>query len=111
MEYLGVIAFVFSMFLFGYIGKFTKLERKVKQLEKNNKGEDSMSDIIARMVGKRCKLEFDHDYTSVNLYGKVCTIHEVDDEWIKFSYFDKKSGTKIFVIKTEALCSVEIVEN
>ena len=37
MEYLGVIAFVFSMFLFGYIGKFTKLERKVKQLEKNNK--------------------------------------------------------------------------
>lgn len=110
MEYLGVIAFVFAIVSFAYISKIEKLERKVKQIEKIEKGDKTMSDIIANIVGKKCMLEIDSDYSSVNLYNKICTVIEADDEWIKLSYEDKKAGIKTVIIKADALCSAEIVE-
>ena len=110
MEYFGLAALVFAILSYSYIGKIKKLEKKVKQIEKKNKGDNDMSDIIAQIIGKKCKLEIDSDYSSVNVNDKICTVIEADDEWIKISYEDKKAGTKTVIIKAEALCSAEIVE-
>ncbi|MEG0894712.1 MAG: hypothetical protein RSE93_03285 [Oscillospiraceae bacterium] len=66
-----------------------------------------MSKIISDLIGKECEIQGDSlifdETTSIK-----CTVLEVDDEWIKISYTDKKNNNKIKIIRIESVENVEI---
>lgn len=111
MEWAGWVALILVLCYSSYPGKVTKLEKKVNKLEKGNKGESEMSKIFNELVGKECDIEtdgvVDTDYIGENLR---CTVLDVDEEWIKFTYTNKKNVTKTKILRIDAIDSVELVE-
>lgn len=102
-----MIAFIFVISIFfnysSYPKKFKQIENEVKKLERLQKGEDEMSQLLAELVGKSCKLYSDEGLTIVSNHEIPCTVLAVDEEWIKFSTVDKKNIEKIAMIRIESL--------
>lgn len=69
MEWIGWLCFVILLYYSSYPSKVKKLERKMKKLEKNKKGDLNMSRVIKELVGKNCSIRID-----------------ADDEWIKQNF-------------------------
>ncbi|MGX4599501.1 hypothetical protein [Faecalimicrobium sp. JNUCC 81] len=109
MEWMILICFICIMFYSSYPGKIKKLENKVKKLERNQKGDCEMSNIINSLIGKKCKIKTE-DGLLFGGNGEVnFLILEADDEWIKLSYIDKKHGTKIRVIRIDSISNIELI--
>lgn len=97
--------------------KLSELEKKVKKYEKMlkvqklkkvKKGEMDMSKIIGELVGKKCKLKIRDVYFED--YDKLeCHILEVDEEWIKFTYINKKKEVKTRIIRIDAVEHVDVL--
>lgn len=63
-----------------------------------------MSDILKELVGKKCKITINDDIFS----GPIeCSIIQIDDEWMRFSYIDKKLGDIIKIMRIDDLQSVQ----
>lgn len=121
MEWIGWVAFIVAIYGSSKAGD---LEKKVKKLEKmfkadkmkkdkkdkkDKKGESDMSKIIAELVGKKCYLKVSDGYFED--YDKfVCEILAVDEEWIKFTYMNKKLDVKTRIIRIEEIEHVDLVE-
>lgn len=68
-----------------------------------------MSKIISSLVGERCKIKIDEALHFNGIMDVVANVLDVDDEWIKFSFIDKKGVTKIKVLRVDSIDSIEVV--
>lgn len=59
MEWFGVFAFIMVLAYAGYPNKTKDLEKRLKKLEKKQKGENTMSKLIGDLVDKECVLKTD----------------------------------------------------
>lgn len=110
MEYLGVIAFVFVMCYFSYPEKIKKMEGKIKRLEREIRGEKSMSKILSELLNKRCVLVSEDGLQIVSKKEIECIVLDVDDEWIKFTFADKKGNNKTQILRIDAIERVNLIE-
>ena len=116
MKYFGFIAFILILAYSSYPAKITamqkeleELKKKIKKLKKSEEGkEESMSKIIMDLVGKKCKIDFEDSFAEYN--DEVCTVMDADDEWIKFTYKDKKNNVKTEIARINDIDSVEIIQ-
>lgn len=107
MEFFGYLAFIMILFV---SEKVKKLEKKIKQLERKLRGDKSMSKILLELVDKKCILVSDLGY-SIDLKREIeCTVLDVDDEWIKFTFINKKGVRKTQTIRIEAIERVISIE-
>lgn len=109
MEILGWFAFIIMMFYSSYPGKVKKLEKKVKKLERIQKGDLQMSNIISALIGEKCKIRTEEAVIFSGNIDVVANVLDVDDEWIKFSFVDKKGVTKIKILRIESIDNIELI--
>ena len=110
MEYYLWFAVIGSVIFFSsYPSKIKKLESKIKKLERNMKGENYMSKLLSELINKKCILICGEDILIDNRMEVECTILDVDDEWIKFTFTDKKGLNKTQMSRVEAIESVQII--
>lgn len=109
MEWMGWFCFIIILFYSSYPGKVKKLEAKVKRLERIGRGDLEMAKIISDLVGKECKIKTEDVVVAVGTTEFQCTVLEVDDEWLKFSYYDKKKACKTVIIRIDAIESMELL--
>lgn len=102
MEWAGLVALALMLFYSSYPNKVKRLEKRIKKLEKKQRGEDYMSKLIDELVGKKCKIESDEDF--------VCHVLDADDEWMKISYTDKKNSQITKMLRIEDIDNIEIIE-
>ena len=110
MEYFGLLAFALVMCYSGLPGKVKHLEAKVKKLSKNQKGESYMSKLINELVGKDCIIKSDLGLELVGRTDIKCKVIDVDDEWIKLTFTDKKNKVVTKILRIENIDEVEIIE-
>ena len=109
MEWIGFICLAILIMYSSYPGKVDELEKKLKKLntkvEGKGKGECEMSRIISELVGKQCKIDCEEDIPC----EAVCSILDVDEEWVKCSYEDKKAGLQTQIVRIDSIDSIKIV--
>lgn len=110
LEFFGLMAFIFMAMYAAYPGKIKKMEREIKNIKRNLKGENSMSKILTDLINKKCKV-ISEDGLTIGLNDKVeCTILDVDDEWIKISFIDKKVGEKTHILRVDSIKRVDLID-
>jgi len=105
---MGWFAFIIMLCYSSYPGKVNMLECKVKKMERKQRGDNYMSKLINELVGKTCKIQTNGDSifdinTDVN-----CTVLDTDDEWIKFTYTDKKNNFKTKILRIDFIENIEL---
>jgi len=108
MEWMGWFSFIIIMCYSSYPGKLKKLESKVKKLERNQNGDCEMSKIISELIGKECKIKTEEAIFFAGNAEVNGTVLDVDSEWIKFSYADKKGVEKTKILRIDSLDSIEL---
>lgn len=103
------VCFIYIIYYSSYLGKIKKLESKVKKLERNQRGGCEMSNIITSLIGKQCKIKMDEGMLFSSNGETNFSVLDVDDEWIKLSYLDKKQGKKIKVIRIDSISNIELI--
>lgn len=110
MEFFGLIAFVFMAIYASYPGKIKNMQREIKNVKRILKGESSMSKILSDLINKKCKV-ISEDGLAIGLNDKVeCTILDVDDEWIKISFINKKLGEKTHILRVDSIKRVDLID-
>lgn len=110
MEYTGIVALLFLLCYIGYPGRVRKLERKIKKLETKLNGGVAMSKFISRLIGKKCILSVDGDLARTDSSEFTCTILDSDEEWIEFSFTDKKGTSKTQLLRINSIDQIELIE-
>ncbi|MBQ4531553.1 MAG: hypothetical protein IJA36_13245 [Lachnospiraceae bacterium] len=67
-----------------------------------------MSKIISELIGKKCVITTTDTLQFVGDTKVKCNVLDVDDEWIKISYTEKKGNTKIKIMRIDAIDGVEV---
>lgn len=88
--------------------KFNRLNSKIDKIKSVSKGGKYMSKICNELVGKKCYLSKFGEIVVGSM--PVCTILEVDEQFIKVSTKDKKNKEKISIIRIDDISSIELVE-
>ncbi len=84
--------------------KKNKEVRKLKsKLKKYKKGATDMSKIINNLVGKKCRLGI------LGIDGEV-TVLDVDEEWIKYEYTDKKGNKCVKIQRIEDISEIALLD-
>ena len=108
MEWIGFISLMILIFYSSYPDRVKKLEKKIKKLEKNEKGDLPMSKIISSLLGKKCNI-----IVNSSILGPaaddVVDILDVDEEWVKVSFTNKKGINKTIVIRIEEVNRIELI--
>jgi len=107
MEYFGVLALILMLGYSNYPKKVDKLEKEFRKIKSNGKGEKNMSKLISDLKGQNCTIECKEGL----LDGKTkieCKVIDVDDEWIKISFINKKGENKQKVIRVDTVGSIEL---
>ena len=110
LKWLGLISIIILLYYSSYPGKIKNLESKLKKLEKNMRREKSMSKILTELKDKKCILVSDECLLIDSKRELQCTVLDVDDEWIKFSFVDKKGSVKSHIFRIESIERVELIE-
>lgn len=103
------VCFICIILYSSYPGKIKKLENKVKKLERNQRGDCEMSNIITSLIGKECKIRTEEALLFGGNVEVNFSVLDADDEWIKLSYIDKKDGKKIRVIRIDSISNIELI--
>lgn len=111
MEYFGLISFVLIICYSSYPEKIKKLESKIKKLEKSLKGEKSMSKVLSDLINKKCILVTDAGLVLASKRELESTILDVDEEWIKFTFTDRKGILKTQILRVDSIERVDFIEN
>jgi hypothetical protein len=111
LDWVSWLALIIILCFASYPGKVRKLESKVRNIERKQKGENTMSKIIHELVDKTCKITTNGDSILDIESGSICTVLDVDDEWIKITYTDKKNNTKTQVLRIDCIDNIEIINN
>lgn len=113
MEWLGVIAFIMIMCYSSYPDKVKKLEANMKKIEKREKrelGGNGMSKLISELINKECKIKIDEAMFWIGNNEVTCLVLDVDDEWVKIRYTDKKGKQIVKIVRIESIDEVELLE-
>ncbi len=117
MEYFGVFAFILCIWLLAgpsHPSNMKKLQRRVRALEKSDlyKKRTSevadMSRLIEELKGKWCIVDSDE------LLTEKVRICDVDAEWVKIEYPEKKTEPEKLtskLIRIDSIDSIEILES
>ena len=107
LEWIGWFSLIILLCYSSYPSKVKTLENKVKKLEFKLRGDNyKMSKIINELKGKRCNIETDEIIINETFN---CTILDTDDEWIKFTYTDKKNNLITKILRIEEINSIELM--
>ena len=109
MEWIGWVSLILILCYSSYPDKVKKLEKKVKILERNNKGDFKMSKIISSLVGEKCKIKSNELFSFNASVDVIVNILDVDDEWVKISFIDKKGNAKVQILRIEAIDNIELI--
>lgn len=109
MEWIGWICLVIIICYSSYPSKVEKLEIKVKKLERYKDGGSQMSKLISDLVGKKCKIMTDEAELFAGSPEAQCTVIDADDEWIKFTYTDKKKNIKTKILRIDSIDNIELI--
>jgi len=109
LEYFGLIAFVLVLSQIGYSSKIKKLENELKISKRKIKGEDALSKLLKDLIGVKCIIDCDGAVVFTGKNEMECEVLDVDDEWVKITYKDKKDVTKISIIRIESIDNIEII--
>ena len=82
-----------------------EMEGRIKSLERNRKGEKTMSRFLKEMIGKKPMI------TSELIGTNDWLVVDVDEDWVKLSKTDKKGQRKTKLMRIEDIRSVELLEN
>lgn len=107
MEWMGLLSFVFLIFYMGYPKKVERLERKVRKIEAQTRGENKMSRMIKDMIGKKCRIKPADMEMFSSATEMVCEIVDVDEEWVKVVYDVKKRGMVTKLVRIDDIKSIE----
>lgn len=83
----------------------------MKKLEKKLRGEKTMSKILSELINKKCILITDTGFEIASKREIECYILDVDDDWIKFNFTDKKGVNKTQILKVEDIERVDFIES
>ena len=106
MEVFGLIAFVLVL---SYSSNINMLEKKIKLLKRNYKGVNEMSKLISDLKGQRCIIRYELNPLSGKKESIEYDIIDLDDEWVKVSFMDKKGIKKTKLIRIENITDVELL--
>lgn len=109
LEYFGLIAFVLVLSQMGYPSKIKKLEGELKSLKRKIKGEEALSKLLKDLIGVKCIIDCDGAVVFTGKSEMECEVLDVDDEWVKITYKDKKDVTKTNIIRIESIDNIEII--
>lgn len=109
MEWISWLCLIIILCYSAYPGKVNKLERKVRKLEQKKEGGSVMSKMLQELVGKQCKITIDEDNIFSELNDLPVQVLEVDEEWIKVSYTDKKKSEKTKIFRVEDVRNIEVM--
>lgn len=105
MEYMGLIAFMLVVMNVGLPKKVNNLKADIKKLKKAIRGERQMSEIIRELKGRRCILEIEDWFE-----GPIeCEVIDVDDEWMKINYSEKKKGNVTKLVRIENINEISLI--
>lgn len=104
MEWAGLVAVMILLVYSSYPGKVKKLERKVRMLEKKQKGESEMSKLLTDLVGKSCKITNEDGSQP----GWLFTVLDTDDEWVKLTYTDKKGILRTEIRRIDSIKKIDL---
>jgi len=109
LEYFGLIAFVLVLSQIGYSSKIKKLEGDLKNLKRKIKGEEALSKLLKDLIGVKCIIDCEGAVVFTGNSEMECEVLDVDDEWVKITYKDKKDVTKTNIIRIESIDNIEII--
>ena len=109
LEWLGWFSFIIILCYSSYPDRVKKLEKKIKMLERSEKGDLQMSKIISSLIGEKCKIKTDEALVFSGSVDVIANVLDVDDEWIKFSFVDKKGVTKVKILRIESIDNIELI--
>lgn len=109
LEYFGLIAFVLVISQMGYPSKIKKLEGELKRLKRKIKGEEALSKLLKDLIGVKCIISCEGALVFIGKSEMECEVLDVDDEWVKITYKDKKDVTKTNIIRIESIDNIEII--
>ena len=110
MEWAGLVALALILCYSSYPNKVKQLQKKIKKLERKQRGENDMSKLICELVGKKCKIKSDDVLQLAGKTDLTCLVLGTDDEWIKVSYTDKKNNQITKLFRIENIDDIEIIE-
>lgn len=109
MEYFGILAFILVCSCMSLPAKVKKLESEIISLKRKIRGEDTLSKLLKDLVGQKCIIKCEG---ALALAGKAqieCEVLDVDDEWVKITFKDRKNIDKINIIRIESIDNVEVI--
>lgn len=109
MEWLGLVCIGLILCYSSYPERTRRLESKFKKLKKGE-GSCEMSKIISDLTGKKCLIESDQIEPLLMSAKITADILEVDEEWVKLRFKDKKGGIKTKIIRIDTIKSIELSE-
>lgn len=68
-----------------------------------------MSKVLISLINQECILKSEDGIWFNGNVDFKCKILEVDDEWVKLSFINKKGENKIKVIRSESIASIEFI--
>lgn len=110
MEWVGLVALGLILCYSSYPGKVKRLETTIKKLERKQRGEDSMPKLISALVNKECKIKSDDALRLTGTTEIKCLVLDVDDEWIKVHFEDKKNKQVTKLLRIENIDEIEVIE-
>ena len=109
MEWVGWMCLIILLCYSSYPNKVKKLESKVTKLERKQKGESQMSKIITGLIGETCKIKTEEALFFADNTEVECKVIDADDEWIKFTYCDKKQNMKTKILRIDSIENIELI--
>lgn len=110
MEVMGVMAFIFVLWNMNLPDKVKKNNKKIerieKQINKEKSGDVDMSEMIKKLVGQKCEIQFIDNM----ILNQDVEILEVDEEWVKILKVNKKNSIT-YIKRIEDIKEIKIIEN
>lgn len=95
------------------LGEEEGMGRLEKRLKGRKLGEEEgmkMSKILQSLVNQSCRMTFDEEWYGdavLPVGATLVTVLEVDEQWIKISYQDKKKGEVTKIVRIERVEGIE----
>ncbi|HCO74542.1 MAG TPA: hypothetical protein DIT16_06770 [Clostridium sp.] len=68
-----------------------------------------MSKLLKDLIGVKCIISCEGALVFIGKSEMECEVLDVDDEWVKITYKDKKDVTKTNIIRIESIDNIEII--
>lgn len=108
MEIFGIMPFVLLLSYSDYPSKTKRLGRELKKLKRRIKGENEMSKLLSELKGENCEIKMEEDGMSFGGSTFICTVLDVDDEWLKIRLKNRKDQLDEKLVRIENVESIEL---